>query len=470
MYISSHIALDVKQDASPYHTEANLKALESALTFPNPKWEETNRLGFSTWAIPKTICLIDMTNEGIWFIPRGHIRTVLNYFPNEALLDHTTSSPNPYILYYNTDFDLDIRQKRCLAAMKQKNQGIILAATSSGKSAIILKAIALKRQNTLVIVNRQVLLEQLLEDAEKYLGSATIGVLNGKYKEVGEVTFAIDKTLEKLLKEEDAKAELNPWSHHLLRNKFGMVIVDEVHIAACPTMKAIMSRLPAKYRYGLTGSLDRKDGMQFVVRGIFGDVIATISADELKDAGRITSVTPVVHNFESINSPDYSHISGVEKWKMYDNHVHTDKARLRSVAEIARSILIKNKDARILILFRYIAPCKEMAAILSGFDIAVGVVVGENKDNTETLNQLEDGKVNIVCSTIGISSTGINVKTLTDIILFSPVLNNESLLTQCRGRLMRKSPGKQEAFFHIVWDKGVYPEFRLNRIVRQVKI
>jgi len=472
--VHSQIVLDVRQSAIPYHHPDALAQLEKALTFDNPKWKEANHLGFSTWAIEKTICLIERTSYGFWLIPRGHIRTVLEVFPDEEIVSEVRSVPNQSVFYSNEDFELDERQRRCLDAIKKKSQGLILAATSAGKSAIILAAIAKLKENALVIVNRQVLLDQLVADAKKYLSGTTIGILSGKKKQGGQVTFAIDKTLENLLRQEDEKARNSPNDPTLLRNSFGAVFHDESHSASTPTMKSILNRLPARYRYGFTGCLKRRDGLQFFVYGLFGQVIATVGAEELKEAGRITPVTPVVHRLVSGASEAIFGLEGVEKWRAFDSFIHKDQCgiqhRFDLVLSIVLKILLERPAARILILSRYIAPCKKGADFLTQNGIKTGVIIGENANNTALLQSLDNGDIRVAFSTISVTSTGINVKTLSDIILFSPILNNELLLTQIRGRLMRVSPLKNHSYMHIIWDEGCYPQFKLKRLLQKVTL
>ena len=72
-------------------------------------------------------------------------------------------------------------------------------------------------------------------------------------------------------------------------------------------------------------------------------------------------------------------------------------------------------------------------------------VIGEiESDQREILvAQIGNGKVNVLCGTQSIFSEGISVDALSCLILGTPV-NNEPLLTQLIGRVVREKKGKKQ--------------------------
>lgn len=463
MKIAAQIELDVRT-SNIYRSPMALKSLEIALTFPNPKFQDAARLGFSTFGIPKDILLIHQTPSGTWYLPRGHVRTVLESFPHEKIEDKTVSVWNQFVLYLNEDFKLDERQLRCLEAIKNKKQGLILAATSTGKSAVILAAIANLRQNALIIVNRQVLLDQLLEDARKYLSGCTIGVLNGKKKEIGQVTFAIDKTLQNLLWEEDAKARENPTDPTLIRNQFGAVFCDEVHTASCPTMSSILTRLPAKYRYGFTGTLKRKDRMEFQVFAQFGHVIAEVSKDEIIEAGRAVPYSvSLLETGATVSSPEKEE-SPTEFWKRIDSELHASEHRENILFNAVKASILAGETPAIG--FRYVEPCKRLQARLGEAGLPVSLLIGGVKDPRGICQEVQTGKTKGIIATYGTFSTGVNIPKLDHLFIASPSYSNSLLLHQLRGRILRNHPGKEKAKITFLFDEYVFPMSKAKRVVR----
>ena len=71
-------------------------------------------------------------------------------------------------------------------------------------------------------------------------------------------------------------------------------------------------------------------------------------------------------------------------------------------------------------------------------------VTGEvpHEDRKTLMSKISDGKANILCGTQAIFSEGISLDDLSCLILGTPV-NNEPLLTQLIGRVIRKKEGKK---------------------------
>lgn len=456
MTIDSMLRLDlVERDG------ALIRKLLKTLTYSNPKFHEAKRLGFSTHGITPEIQNYTLSADGERLTTtRGEIRKVRAIFPDEPIDDfngaRTTYIHN--IQYENHDFKLDERQDRAIAAIKRKKQGIIHAATSAGKSAIIMAAIAARNVPTLVVVHRKVLLEQLLEDAKKWLKGCSIGQLGGGKHVLGDVVFAIDKSLGMAL-ERDATV----WS------KFQCVIQDECHLSPCSTFQKIMNKLPAPYRYGMTGTLKRKDGMEFMIHATYGEVIAEITKDELLEANRVSPVEVNIITSDAEVDAAFFDLPTTKKFQAIDKALHANAYRDDLALEATQEIL-KNPNARVVILSRYVEPTERLARKLhEHYGIDASIVNGQHDDAKITCKEFERGEVRVLCATIGCFATGVNIPNLTDIVLISPVFNNELLIHQTRGRLMRRAEGKTHGTLHFIWDQFVFEEFKLKKFLQIMK-
>lgn len=452
--LDSHLHIDLSNVGA-------LTMLKNLLTYPNPKFQDAERMGFYTGNILPTIPTweFDPAKRELK-IARGEAsktrRALQAQGVDLAWADNTIEGKElSSITYENNEFQLDERQERAIFATQQWQQGIIHAATSAGKSAIILGAIARIKRKTLVIVHRKVLLEQLVDDAKKWLKNASIGIVGDGKRDVADVTFCIDKSLIKAMQ-----------THPELFADVGLVIQDECHLSPATTFQYLIDKLPARRRFGLTGTLKRKDRMEFLIHATFGNVIATITKSELEEAGRTTPVEIQVHETETA-VPDYVfNLSPSECWRECDTAIHADPERKLRAVQIVGSILNANPSARILILSRYVEPCYEMERLLTQFNIKSGVVTGKEDDHKQTCDELERGECSVVTATIGTVATGVNIKSLTDVILFSPVFSNELMLHQIRGRLMRRAEGKEKATFHLMFDPRIFDEKRIKQAVR----
>lgn len=438
-----------------------LSLIKELTTYPNPKYADAERLGFYTGNIPKTIQTWEFDpNPPELIVGRGEvarIREALKQRGCDLYIqdDSTVGRELPNILYENSEFQLDERQERAVRAMRDWNQGIIHAATAAGKSAIMLAGIASIGRKTLVIVHRKVLLQQLMEDAKKWLKNVEIGQIGDGKAVMGDVTFCIDKSLIKLL---NAKPELFA--------DVGCVIQDECHLSPTTTFQFLIDRLPARKRFGLTGTLKRKDRMEFLIHATFGNVIATITKTELEEAGRTTPVEVKVHETETAVPKYVFEMASTDAWRISDKLIHEDPERRLKAVQIVGEILAFNPQARILILSRYVEPCYQLEQLLTQFNIKSGVITGKEDDHKQTCDELERGECSVIVATIGTVATGVNIKNLTDLILFSPVFSNELMLHQMRGRLMRRAEGKEKATFHLMFDPRVFDERRIKSAVR----
>lgn len=461
----------------------DVERLIEALTHVNPKRIQTEKLGLYAENIPRTIQTfkISFNKRGgrIMTIPRGCYGTVKAIFPDETLLDRTESDfERTGIIYRNEDFELDERQRRCVEAMVKKKQGVIHAATSAGKSAIIMAAIAEIGLPTLIIVHRKLLLTQLYEDARKWLAisigsdhgrsspqsdgkelsTPLFGIIGSGKKFFGKVTFAIDKSLDKAL-------DADP---HLCE-KFGLVIQDECHLAACTTFQQLMSQLPAQKRFGLTGTLKRKDGMEFLIHATYGKVVATVTKDELLEANRVSPVYTKVIQSEAEVPAELFELPITKKMQAIDKSLHENEERLNLIVDYAKNLLAISPESRVIIASRYVDPCYAIQEHLNRAGISCATITGRDRDSDDVCRRLRTGELRSAAATLGCFSTGVNIPELTDIILISPCFSNELLIHQLRGRLYRKALGKTHGTLHLVWDDYVFPSFKLKRFLSIMK-
>lgn len=439
--------------------------VQKSLTYLNPAHAAAERLGFSTYNIPKELKTYRISQDGTVCIDRGEVRKVINAIASlpmesEFVLDDRTIDAPIEIEYHNPDFDLDERQMRCVNACIENNQGIVHAATSAGKSAMMMALIGARKQKTLVIVNRKVLLQQLKRDAEEWLGAENIGTIFEGKANVGNVTFALEKSL---LKHID-----------LVRNEFGMVIQDESHNSPALSFQKIFHEIPARYRYGFTGTVKRKDQMQFLMYAAFGPIIATVTKDELEDAGRTTPIKIKIHETATSVLPEVFELDSVKKWREMERVIHEDEGRMGDVCALIERLMEDTTvsiPAKIVVASRYLKPLERIGEILTSNypKIRFCFVTGQEKDQDGNCQALERGDVDVILSTIPCFSTGVNVPSLTDLILISPVFTNELVLHQLRGRLMRKSEGKDVGTFHFLFDENIFDQKKLANFLAILK-
>lgn len=134
-------------------------------------------------------------------------------------------------------------QEAALQAWKVAGRrGLIVLPTGSGKTNVAIGAIAQVSEPALCLVPTRILMEQWHSQL-KATYSGRIGIYGDGSHEVGEITIATYES-----------AFRNIAS---LGNRFGLIVVDEVHHFGNGMRDEIFEMMTAKYRLGLTGTLPK---------------------------------------------------------------------------------------------------------------------------------------------------------------------------------------------------------------------
>lgn len=443
-------------------------ALLPHLTYKNPDYYQRANLGISVWNVPKELKTYEYrhgADGSSLSIARGEALKVKGFFPDRTFSfehpDHPIS-----LQYINNDFNLDEYQEGAITAIKGKRQGIIHAVTSAGKSLIILKAICELRQKAVVVVHRKVLMQQLLEDIDKYIrdengNKITPGLIGNGVVTDGPITLAIDKTLAKNIDR--------------YREAFGVAILDECHIAPANTIFTLLNSLNTKHRFGFSGTLKRKDQKEFLIYATFGEVIWTITKDQLLDKERIVPVYPKI--IESETRFDWDSV--VDGLIAQGEKNPTTKARHLQEKTIALDpgrndlilSLVAGLKGKTIVLSRYVDPCYRLQEALGErYGIKAGVITGQDaKEALASYDAMKHADLQVIFATIGCVSTGVSISDLDNVVLISPLYTNELLLHQIRGRLMRKAEGKEYGVLYFIYDPYIFAEYKLKRFLNIMK-
>lgn len=435
------------------------------LTYENPEYFQKMNMGITVRGVPKKIQTYQIKDRQMEIF-RGEALKIKPFFLTPYTAEFYHQDHPVSIQYINNDFPLDKHQEGAVAAMVQYRQGVIHAVTSAGKSLIICKAAAEIGQRTLIIVHRKVLVEQLLEDINKYIRNEKgepikVGLIGSGKSSIGDITIAIDKSLSK---------HLSTYSQ-----EFGTVILDECHLAPAATMLSLLNNINSKKRFGLSGTLRRKDQKEFLIFSTFGPVIHTINKEELLELGRVVPVEAKI--LESETMFDWDHV--VEALTEQGERNPTMKARHLQEKTIAndprRNDMIIDQVKRLydtgqktIILCRYVEPCTKLKnALETRFGIEAGIITGkDSKEALESYSRMKHGDLKVIFATIGCVSTGVSISDLDNIVLISPMFTNELLLKQIVGRLMRTAKGKTHGTLYYVYDQNIFPNRKLRNFLK----
>jgi len=168
----------------------------------------------------------------------------------------------------NNTLELRDYQLRALSEWTSKDFGILRACAGSGKTVMGCKALEEKGVKSIVIVPSQDILLQWYDTARELFGF-TFDRLGGKFKEATPESDFIVSTYQ--------SAILNP---ELLKNR-GFVLIDEAHRTSCISIRTILELCPARYRYGVTATPWRADGLHDALNWLLGGITSVIERDEI---------------------------------------------------------------------------------------------------------------------------------------------------------------------------------------------
>jgi superfamily II DNA or RNA helicase len=417
------------------------------LTFPNPEYVSRQRMGWATHGIPETIECIAQDETGWVRIPRGAVgllRERLHGIGQEVdFEDRRVCFSDPAVLLPPLgpvqQAHLRSYQREAVAAMQRRVQGTILSPCGSGKTQMGVAAIATIQQPALILVHTHDLAEQWRERIALILGQTT-GIIAGGESRLEPITVATVQTL----------SRMEPTALEELGHGFGTVVIDECHHICASTFRYVVAHLPGKYRFGLTATPERADGLTPLLELCIGPQLFAIDQDRLVELGYLER--PEVRFLESSFSFNYN---GPE-----DHHV----LMAALVEDEERNQLILDRiltDARaghtVLVLTGRVNHCEHLAARIAGAGVKAGFLTGSvgKHERRALLEAFREGSLPVlVASTV--ADEGLDVPRLDRIVLAYPG-RAKGRLTQRLGRLMRPHPGKAAPVLYDVVDPHVPP-------------
>ena len=200
-----------------------------------------------------------------------------------------------------------------------------------------------------------------------------------------------------------------------------------MHHVSSPTFNRVIDACYSRYKIGLSGTIERKDGKHVVFRDYFGSTVLKPPKENY--------MTPTIHIVPSdIRFMDGSKIP----WANKVTNLATNDEYKHSVAMLSAAYAARGH--KVLVVSDRVSFLKQCAELTG--DKAV-CVTGEvpHEEREALLNEITYGDKNVLYGTQSIFSEGISLDSLSCLILGTPI-NNEPLLTQLVGRVIREKKGK----------------------------
>ncbi len=426
--------------------------IRSMAAFDNPIFYKNKRLGYSNYYNFSAIYM-GKDIDGYIRIPRG-LRDNLCTSCKEAgieyeIIDHREKG-RPIRVAFNGDLKTqqDLAAQRLLAF----DHGVLSAATAFGKTVVCSYLIAERKVNTLILLQSKDLLEQWVDELNKFLiideeppiyktksgrekrRNSVIGILHGnKNTLTGIIDVAMIGSIY-------SKGKFNE-----LINSYGMVLMDECHHCGSNTSIEVMQKVNARYIYGVSATPKRGDHLEKIIFMLLGPIRHSYTA---KERAAEQGIGHYVY-------PRYTRVIDTNESKTDINGAYAlismNSARNEMILEDTRTCVKEGRTP--VILTRYKEQAKYLYDHLQGDADNVFILYGDNsdKENREVRRRLKEvpkDQSMILVATGQKIGEGFDYPRLDTLMLAAPV-SFSSRLEQYIGRLNRDYDGKTEV---IVYD------------------
>ena len=338
------------------------------------------------------------------------------------------------------------------------NRKLLISPTASGKSLMIYtitRYMVDKGHSVLLVVPTTSLVEQMYKDFIDYGWNSDENchrIYAGKEKHTDKpVTITTWQSIYKL--------------EHSFFKRYGCVIGDEAHLFKSKSLIRIMTKLhDAKYRFGFTGTLDGTQTHKWVLEGLFGPAYKIVRTDELIEKGHLAKL--------NIKILLLKHES--QRFDTYEDEVQFIIQNERRNNFIKKLTL--DLKGNTLLLYSRVESHGEILFNLINSDtnrkvfFVHGGVAAEEREEIRKITEEESNA--IIVASYGTFSTGINIKTLHNVIFASPSKSRIRNL-QSIGRVLRKGKNKTRATLYDIADDTTYKSqknYTLNHLIERVKI
>ena len=352
----------------------------------------------------------------------------------------------------------DYQLKGIYTAIKFRRK-LLLSPTGSGKSLIIYALVRwhlLNKREILIIVPTVSLVEQLYKDFIEY---------GWNVREVHRISAGEEKYV-------DNRVVISTWQSiykepRQFFERFDVVIGDEAHLYKAKSLTGILTKCyDAKYKIGLTGTLDGLESHQLVLEGLFGKCDRVTNTADLMKKGHLTPLKVRILLLQHGWVPfDYY------QQEMEYLCMHTKRSNF--ICNLALDL-----EGNTLILYNYIEkhgePLWELLNSKVNKDRKVFFIHGgvDAVEREEARKICETQKDAIILASYGTFSTGINIRNLHNVIFASPSKSRVRNL-QSIGRVLRKGENKAQAVLYDIADdcsKNSQYNYTLRHLAERMKI
>lgn len=290
---------------------------------------------------------------------------------------------------------------------------IINAKVGWGKSITALHIAKKLHQKTLIIAHNTMLRDQWIENVQNVFGITPGIISDGKIGDLEDHPIVVGniQTLVKFALP--------------LSKVFGTVIQDEVHHCPATTFSKFIDASHARYRIGLSGTLERTDKKHVLFPDYFGHIVHKPPESD--------TLTPRV-----VMLPSGIFVPPELDYAKKLNYIYYSEEFATFIGSLARSQIAEG--------YSILIPSERtefLHRVKENIGADCAVVTGETsyEERQDILRKIESKEIMCVAGSRAIWTEGISANRLSMLILTSPTAN-PAVIDQITGRIRRKAEGK----------------------------
>lgn len=404
------------------------------LEFDNPDFIKKERMGKWTGNTQRQLILYEKIGNDI-VLPFGCLKSIWKDLKNTDTKFISLIKQSDCSIDYKSQIKLYDYQKDVVNKSIKAKNGVIVMPCGSGKTQTALEIVARLGKKTLWLTHTQDLLNQSMNRAKSCfnLDASQYGTITeGKVNIGNAITFATVQTMCNI----DLKS---------IKKYFDVIIVDECHkCVGTPTnmmmFYKVLSGLSARYKYGLTATPKRADGLEKCMFAILGDIICEVP----KNAVENTTCPVEVHKIYTNFTPDTDVILAGDGTLLYSSLIENIIKDMKRNEKIIRDL--QKLDGATLILsdrIEHLEILNKMLACDKSSIIKANNSKAEKEARKTKLNDLNDGKLKYLFATYKLAKEGLDIPNLRYVVFATPQ-KDETTVVQSAGRVGRKYEGKEK--------------------------
>jgi len=398
--------------------------LKDNLNFFNLEFTIKKRMGVSVYRLEKYFKLIENQDNKI-AVPRGFLKEFTDFLNEENIKFEIIDERNKLKpVKFETSHKLFDYQKEAVKEIMDFENGLLVSPPGSGKTIIGIDIIAELKQPALILVHKKQIFNQWLERIEGFLNipKREIGQYVSSKKKIGKkITVAMVQTLSRLENLEE------------LKDKFGLVIVDECHHIPARMFRNVITKLNPFYLYGFTATPERKNNDEKLIFIYLGEILHKIENDfnraENGKTGNLPEVIIKETNLEVPFKVKTDNFQMLAKIIVFDSNRNEQIIEdIKTEADDGKKCLVlTERKEHIEVLNCYLK--KEFETIELSGNLT-------EKRKREKIKQIEDGNFQILLATGQLIGEGTDFQNLNSLFLVFPFAF-QGKLTQYIGRIQR---------------------------------